>query len=197
MDNVKGSAALNVGYSCKQRELVKGWRAIWSEAVGTTDSAAPFGVVTLASSGSEGIPLLTGLQAPKDQVQADVLVDVVTDAGSSSLDEFDFAQKELAAKLDQLERRQADIEAQKVVFTELQAADVSKALHSMSATTGPEDGPGTHDVLFNNKLGVVVPPGVVNKILERIKPIFKYDRSGGLYTANVKLSSFSRPCQQK
>ena len=31
MDNVKGNAALNVGYSCKQRELVKGWRAIWSE----------------------------------------------------------------------------------------------------------------------------------------------------------------------
>jgi len=79
-------------------------------------------VARFASSGSKGIPLLTGLQAPKDQVQADVLVDVVTDAGSSSLDEFDFAQKELAAKLDQLERRQADIEAQKVVFTELQAA---------------------------------------------------------------------------
>ena len=79
-------------------------------------------VARFASSGSEGIPLLTGLQAPKDQVQADVFVDVVTDAGSSSLDEFDFAQKELAAKLDELERRQADIEAQQIVFTELQAA---------------------------------------------------------------------------
>ena len=83
------------------------------------------------------------------------------------------------------------------VVTEWQAADVSKALHSISATTGPEDGPGNHDVLFNNKIGVVVPPGVVNKILERIKPIFQYKRSGGLYTAKVKLSSFTRPCQQK
>ena len=83
------------------------------------------------------------------------------------------------------------------VVTEWQAADVSKALRSIRATTGPEDGPGTHDVLFNNKLGVVVPPGVVNKILERIRPIFKYDRSGGLYTAKVKLSSCTRPCQQK
>ena len=44
------------------------------------------------------------------------------------------------------------------VVTEWQAADVSKALHSISATTGPEDGPGIHDVLFNNKMGVVVPP---------------------------------------
>jgi murein DD-endopeptidase MepM/ murein hydrolase activator NlpD len=79
-------------------------------------------VARFASSGSKGIPLLTGLQAPKDQVQADVLVDVVTDAGSSSLDEFEFAQKELAAKRDEIEQRQDDIEAQQVVFAELQAA---------------------------------------------------------------------------
>ena len=39
-------------------------------------------VARFATSGSKGIPLLTGLQAPKDQVQADVLVDVVTDAGT-------------------------------------------------------------------------------------------------------------------
>ena len=56
MNNVKGNAALDIGYSCKQRELVKGWRAIWSEAAGTTDSNAPYGIVTLASSGSEGGP---------------------------------------------------------------------------------------------------------------------------------------------
>merc|ERR1719272_1204464 len=56
MNNVKGNAAANIGYSCKQRELVKGWRAIWSETAGTTDPEAPFGLVTLASSGSEGGP---------------------------------------------------------------------------------------------------------------------------------------------
>ena len=56
MQNVKGNAADNVGYSCKQRELVRGWRAIWSEVAGTTDPLAPFGLVTLASSGSEGGP---------------------------------------------------------------------------------------------------------------------------------------------
>jgi hypothetical protein len=56
MNDPKGNSAANVGYSCKQRELVKGWRAIWSETAGTTDPKAPFGVVTLASSGSEGGP---------------------------------------------------------------------------------------------------------------------------------------------
>ena len=54
MFDVKGNAAMDVGYSCMQRELVKGWRAIWSETSGTTDPEAPFGIVTLASSGTEG-----------------------------------------------------------------------------------------------------------------------------------------------
>jgi hypothetical protein len=56
MMNVKGNSDANVGYSCKQRELVKGWRALWAGTAGTTDPEAPFGVVTLASSGSEGGP---------------------------------------------------------------------------------------------------------------------------------------------
>jgi hypothetical protein len=77
-------------------------------------------VARFATSGSKGIPLLTGLQAPKDQVQADVFVDVVTDAGSSSLDEFDFAQKELAAKRDELEQRQDEVEDQQALFSQLQ-----------------------------------------------------------------------------
>ena len=78
------------------------------------------------------------------------------------------------------------------VLTPWEAANVSRPLHSISQTTGPENGPGLYDVLFNNKLGVVVPAGIVNKILERIKPIFQYDRDGGLYTAEVTLSSFAR-----
>lgn len=79
-------------------------------------------VARFAASGSKGIPLLTGLQAPKDQVQADVLVDVVTDAGSSSLDEFELAQKQLAVKQRELDQRRQDIEDQQAVFTRLQAA---------------------------------------------------------------------------
>lgn len=56
MMNTKGNSAVNVGYSCKQRQLVRGWRAVWSETAGTTEPMAPFGLVTLASSGSEGGP---------------------------------------------------------------------------------------------------------------------------------------------
>eukprot|EP00051_Salpingoeca_urceolata_P018667 m.264243 g.264243 ORF g.264243 m.264243 type:complete len:778 (+) comp19248_c1_seq11:1238-3571(+) len=56
MGEVKGSAIHNIGYSCEQRQLVEGWRKAWSKTPGTTDPLAPFGIVTLASSGSEGGP---------------------------------------------------------------------------------------------------------------------------------------------
>jgi hypothetical protein len=54
MGGTKGSSLANVGYSCAMRQLIRGWRAAWSATAGTTDPLAPFGVVTLASSGSEG-----------------------------------------------------------------------------------------------------------------------------------------------
>lgn len=56
MGGTKGSSLANVGYSCAMRQLIRGWRAAWSATAGTTDPLAPFGVVTLASSGSEGGP---------------------------------------------------------------------------------------------------------------------------------------------
>ena len=73
-----------------------------------------------------------------------------------------------------------------------QVANVSRPLHSISKTTGPAEGPGLHDVLFNNRLAVVVPPGIVDKILEHIKPLLQYDRQGGLYVAEMTMSSFAR-----
>ena len=78
------------------------------------------------------------------------------------------------------------------VVTPWQVCDVSRALSSVSQTTGPKEHPtGLYDVLFNNKVGVVVPAGIVAAILKKIKPIFQYERDGGLYTAEVRLSSFA------
>jgi murein DD-endopeptidase MepM/ murein hydrolase activator NlpD len=77
-------------------------------------------IARFATSGSKGIPLLTGLQAPKDQVQADVFSDVVTDAGTGTLDEFDLAQKELRAKQRELADRRSQVEDQQALFVELQ-----------------------------------------------------------------------------
>jgi hypothetical protein len=49
-----GNSLLKTGYSCLMPVLVREWRALWSATPGTTDPLAPFGVVTLAASGSEG-----------------------------------------------------------------------------------------------------------------------------------------------
>jgi hypothetical protein len=56
MGGQKGNVIANTGYACALRQLITGWRAAWSKTPGTTDPLAPFGVVTLASSGSEGGP---------------------------------------------------------------------------------------------------------------------------------------------
>jgi murein DD-endopeptidase MepM/ murein hydrolase activator NlpD len=77
-------------------------------------------IARFATSGAEGIPLLTGLQAPKDQVQADVLVDVVTNAGTSSIDEFQAAQDDLIEQREELAQQQQAIEDQQAVFSQLQ-----------------------------------------------------------------------------
>lgn len=74
------------------------------------------------NSGADGIPLLTGLQAPKDQVQAEVFAEVLTNNGSSTLDEYDLAQKDLVANQEELSQRREQIEQQQEEFTELQAA---------------------------------------------------------------------------
>ena len=73
--------------------------------------------------------------------------------------------------------------------------EVSRSLHSISQIAGPEDGPGVHDVIFTNKKGVVLPAGLLDEILKKHKPILKYDRKGGLYVTEVKLSSFTRQGQ--
>ncbi len=75
-----------------------------------------------ASSGTSGIPLLTGVQAPQDQIQAEIFFDVMTSSGTNTLDRYDLAQKDLAAKRVELVDRRADIEDAKQEFASLQAA---------------------------------------------------------------------------
>jgi len=74
-----------------------------------------------------------------------------------------------------------------------QVADVTRPLNSVSETCGPIDGAGRQDVLFTNKKCFVVPPGVVDEIMRRTTAVVEYDRSGGLYLADIEMSSFTRP----
>lgn len=54
MHNFFGNSALKTGYSCLAPALVAQYRALWSAAPGTTPADAPFGLVTLPSTGGEG-----------------------------------------------------------------------------------------------------------------------------------------------
>ena len=73
-----------------------------------------------------------------------------------------------------------------------QVADVTRPLNSVSETCGPADGKGRQDVLFTNSKCFVVPLGVVDEIMRRTTAVVEYDRSGGLYLADIEMSSFTR-----
>ena len=77
--------------------------------------------------------------------------------------------------------------------TDWNAAEVTRALHSVSTVCGPVDHPtGLQDVLFNNTDCYVVPPGVVRAIMKKIAAVAEYKREGGLYLADFTVSSFAR-----
>ena len=88
MQGRKGNSAANEGYSCNQRMLVEGWREIWSKTPGTTDPKAPFGIVTLASRGSEGGPNMGAMR----QAQTAGYGVLPPPAGETGLDNTFFAQ---------------------------------------------------------------------------------------------------------
>ena len=74
------------------------------------------------------------------------------------------------------------------------AADVTRPLHSISKICGPAGGAvnSKQDVLFNNDVCVVVPPGIVAEVLKRVTPVAAYAREGSLYVGDMVLSSFTR-----
>jgi peptidoglycan LD-endopeptidase LytH len=71
-------------------------------------------------SGTEGIPLLTNVSEPQDQIQADVFVDVLTNSSSETLDQFDEAQANLEETQALIAERQAEVENQKTAFEALE-----------------------------------------------------------------------------
>lgn len=79
--------------------------------------------------GTSGIPLLTALQDPQEQVQAAVFVDLLTNTGNDVLDQYDIAQKELAETQGELADRRDDIENQQEVFTRLQSDAEAEVEH--------------------------------------------------------------------
>jgi peptidoglycan LD-endopeptidase LytH len=81
------------------------------------------------SSGSAGIPLLSGVREPAEQLQTEVLVSVVTDSSAEAMDEFERARLELEANQEAVADNQAEIEDQKETFLELQEQAEAEVVH--------------------------------------------------------------------
>jgi murein DD-endopeptidase MepM/ murein hydrolase activator NlpD len=77
-------------------------------------------------SGTAGIPLLTGISGPQDQIQAEVFTDILTNAGADSLDEYEAAETALSEKQDEVSDRQAEVEAQQEEFARLEDAALAE-----------------------------------------------------------------------
>lgn len=75
----------------------------------------------VVSSGSSGIPILTDLRGPTEQLQGDVLASVVAESGATTLDDFDEARSRMRDKQDELAATEADIERQQRELLRLQA----------------------------------------------------------------------------
>ncbi len=75
-----------------------------------------------------------------------------------------------------------------------EVANVSRPLHSISRIAGPPGGIKNckQDVVFNNHICGVVPPGIVAEILKRVTPVAQYEREGNLCVGDMILSSFAR-----
>ncbi len=78
------------------------------------------------ASGTYGIPLLTDVTAPQDQVQANVFADVITNTGAEVLDVYAAAQRRLVSKQDEVAARQDEVEAQGERFAELEQAALAE-----------------------------------------------------------------------
>ncbi|MGB3734584.1 MAG: peptidoglycan DD-metalloendopeptidase family protein [Ilumatobacter sp.] len=74
------------------------------------------------ASGTEGIPLLTNVSEPQDQIQADVFAEVLTNTGADTLDQYEAADKALGEKQDEVAQRQDEVAAQREQFADLEEA---------------------------------------------------------------------------
>jgi murein DD-endopeptidase MepM/ murein hydrolase activator NlpD len=69
-----------------------------------------------------GIPLLSGLDGPTDQAQADVFAAIASDISAEAFDDYDAVAEELADKKAQLERQEADTRAAAEYLEQVEAA---------------------------------------------------------------------------
>ncbi|HEY5662534.1 MAG TPA: peptidoglycan DD-metalloendopeptidase family protein [Ilumatobacter sp.] len=78
-------------------------------------------IARFQSSGATGIPILTDLREPTEQLQADVLASVVAESSATALDDYDEALSQVRDKQRRLAATEAAVERQQAELLRLQA----------------------------------------------------------------------------
>ena len=92
----------------------------------TVEAAA---VERYMSSGSTGMPLLAGYQAPLDQLQADELSRAASGSADDAFDTYDLARDELEAKAAELADKQEELDEQRKTFISLHEQALAEVAH--------------------------------------------------------------------
>lgn len=80
-------------------------------------------------SGTGALPVLSGFQAPEDQVQLDALIDVINDTSATSFDQYDSLAKQLVAKKSKLAATKTQAEQAKGNLAGLRDAATAEVEH--------------------------------------------------------------------
>jgi murein DD-endopeptidase MepM/ murein hydrolase activator NlpD len=93
-------------------------------------------VSRFVTSGATGIPILTDLREPTEQLHGDVLANVVAESGATTLDDYDAARLRLRDKQGEIDSNEAELERSKVVLLQLQsdAEDEVVSLREIEST---------------------------------------------------------------
>ena len=86
--------------------------------------------------------------------------------------------------------RLQDLQTNVVADCGWSVAEVARPFHAVCKLTGTVEEP-KHDVLFTASRAVVVPHGIVERLLKTEKPLMQYDRKGGLFVARMTVSTFA------
>jgi murein DD-endopeptidase MepM/ murein hydrolase activator NlpD len=110
----------------QQQRLVDDLNTLIVEVDELREAVQQVAVDRFVGSGASGIPILTDLREPTEQLHGGVLADVAAETGAVSLDEYDEARQRLRDKRRQLDDAEADLERQQVELLELQDAAEDK-----------------------------------------------------------------------
>ena len=90
---------------------------------------AQVAVNRFVSSGSGGIPILTGYRRPSEQMQTEALISVVTQSSADAMDVYDEARRELAATQEEVAANQAELTRAQERFREAQQRAEEEVVH--------------------------------------------------------------------